>query len=273
MHQRRRLRTHQTFEMPPKCAKSIALPKKSEYELLREENIKRNAAFLGSLGLDEAKPKKMRSTTSNGSSSRAPRRTHAYAHMRQSSDEEYGLSSFDAASSSDSSSNSNRDSARRGSKRRRGEREVQAQARLLTAPAPTRRSSRQAAQTAHREGEDESPEGLLRHGHDGTGIGARASEAQVDHFPTRRKVTAASLRSHIERANPKHSNLISNEAVVHCVHRLTSMSEKALGNRVRTISRAGGKNAKEKLLCFFYGLTAAGLGELSDVCRGAVDLS
>ena len=261
--------------MPPKSAKSIALPKKSEYELLREENIKRNAAFLGSLGLDEAKPKKMRSTTSNGSSSRAPRRTHVYAHMRQSSDEEYGLSSFDAASSSDSSSssNSNRDSARRGSKRRRGESEVQAQARLLTAPAPTRRSSRQAAQTAHREGEDESPEVLLQLGDDGTGIGARASEAQVDHFPTRRKVTAESLRSHIERANPKHSDLISNEAVVHCVHRLTSMSEKALGNRVRTISRAGGKNAKEKLLCFYYGLTAAGLGELSDVCRGAVDLS
>ena len=80
---------------------------------------------------------------------------------------------------------------------------------------------------------------------------------------TRKKISAKGLRNAIEQSNNTHSAEISNQAIVHCIDRLYSMSEKALESRIKTISRAKGKNAREKLLVFHYALQEAGLEDLS----------
>ena len=87
---------------------------------------------------------------------------------------------------------------------------------------------------------------------------------------TRKKVTAKYLREAIETESKADSSAISNQAIVHCVDRLNSMSVKALGSRIRTISKAAGKNSREKLLVFYYALREAGLLELSEEAQRAL---
>ena len=244
----------------------------SNYELLREENIKRNVAFLQTLGLEEAKPKRAPRISTKGdssSSSRKKGRRHS-TQTQQVSDEDYGTprsGSDDDDDDDDSDSDSGSGSKRK--RRKKGVKEV------VPIAAPTRRSSRQAVkQGGSAEGKAllQLDDGGGRDGGGGGGSSSRSSsDLKVDHFPTRKKVTAVSLRDNIDDVSPKHSVLISNEAIVHCVYRLSSMSEKALGNRVRTIRRAGGKNAKEKLMIFHYGLHAAGLEELAAECKSAME--
>ena len=89
-------------------------------------------------------------------------------------------------------------------------------------------------------------------------------------YPSRQKVTPSSLRQFIEEASPEHSKMVSDQAIVHCVHRLNSMSEKALSSRTKTIARAAGKNSLEKLLVSLYAMKAAGLTELIQNCEEAL---
>lgn len=96
------------------------------------------------------------------------------------------------------------------------------------------------------------------------------SEYEYDEGETRKKVTAKALREIIEGKSKADSQAISNQAIVHCIDRLNSMSVKALGSRIRTISKAAGKNSREKLLVFQYALKEAGLDGLSEEARAAL---
>ena len=83
----------------------------------------------------------------------------------------------------------------------------------------------------------------------------------------RRNVTAASLRKFIDTANARHGKIISDQAIVHAVTRLKSMSLKALGSRTRAIARAAGQHSQEKLLVTMYAMKASGLMELAADCE------
>lgn len=53
--------------------------------------------------------------------------------------------------------------------------------------------------------------------------------------------------------------------------RIQSMSNKALGTRIKAIARAAGKHSYEKLLVFYYALKASNLLQLSDSAKAALD--
>jgi hypothetical protein len=91
-----------------------------------------------------------------------------------------------------------------------------------------------------------------------------------DEFP-RIRITPVIVRNLIVSSNPDHDDLISNEQLLHCVHRVQSMSNKALGNRLKTIVRAAGQNSQEKLLVFYYTLLAAGLFDLAASVKIALE--
>ena len=97
----------------------------------------------------------------------------------------------------------------------------------------------------------------------------RPSSNYADDDLGRNKVTAKSLRDTISK-NRAHDKIISDQAIVHCVDRLNSMSEKALTTRANMIARAAGKNSKEKLMVFSYALKAAGLEEVAVACDDAI---
>ena len=82
------------------------------------------------------------------------------------------------------------------------------------------------------------------------------------------KITAVMLRSFIEGISPEHSEEISNEAINHCVMRIYTMSNRALGTRMKMIARAAGQHSYEKLLVFHYALALSGLKELADCAKG-----
>jgi hypothetical protein len=92
-----------------------------------------------------------------------------------------------------------------------------------------------------------------------------------DETVKRNKVTAKMLRETIDQTNKGHSEIISDEAITHCVYRITSMSNKALGTRIKMIARAAGQHSYEKLLVFHYALKAAGLNDLAESSRAALD--
>ena len=87
----------------------------------------------------------------------------------------------------------------------------------------------------------------------------------------RNKITAKMLRDLIDETNKEHSELISDDAITHCVYRITSMSNKALGTRIKMIARAAGQHSYEKLLVFHYALKASGLAELAESSRAALN--
>ena len=87
---------------------------------------------------------------------------------------------------------------------------------------------------------------------------------------SRRNVTAASLRKFIDAANAQHGAIISDQAIVHVVSRLKSMSVKALSSRIRAIARAAGQHSKEKLLVTMYAMKVSSLTELAASCEEAL---
>jgi len=92
-----------------------------------------------------------------------------------------------------------------------------------------------------------------------------------DETVKRNKVTAKMLRELIDETNKEHSDLISDDAITHCVYRITSMSNKALGTRIKMIARAAGQHSYEKLLVFHYALKASGLADLAESSRAALN--
>ncbi|CAM9143002.1 unnamed protein product [Ectocarpus sp. 12 AP-2014] len=57
----------------------------------------------------------------------------------------------------------------------------------------------------------------------------------------------------------------------HCLHRVRTMSDVSLARRVRTIERARGAQAKEKMLVFSRVLTAKGKTDLAEMAEAALD--
>jgi hypothetical protein len=92
-----------------------------------------------------------------------------------------------------------------------------------------------------------------------------------DETVKRNKVTAKMLRELIDETNKEHSDMISDDAITHCVYRITSMSNKALGTRIKMIARAAGQHSYEKLLVFHYALKASGLADLAESSRAALN--
>lgn len=86
----------------------------------------------------------------------------------------------------------------------------------------------------------------------------------------RKKITAQQLREFIDSQSPRDSENISNQAIEHCVYRIWTMSNHALGNRINSISRGRGKKSEEKLLVFYYALQATGLHELAKSAQDAL---
>lgn len=97
-------------------------------------------------------------------------------------------------------------------------------------------------------------------------------EDDDEYQETRKKISAKELRKVITESSEGHDAEISNQAIVHCIDRINSMSEKALRSRIKTIARAKGKNAREKLLVFQYALQETGMEGLSKECVEALRL-
>ena len=218
----------------------------SAYEQLREDNISRNAAFLTSLGLDEVRPVVQ------------PKPTR----RRGRNDDDSSEDGEDYDEDSDKDGGDGENSRSKKSKRSRGKSSLKAQAE------PTRRSTRTAGNLS------EHQELLQLDDTNGT-RGVRQSKPLPsfsidvnvdDEGVDRKKITASSLRSLIDAKNAEHSEAVSDEVILHTVYRISSMSNKALSTRVKMIARAQGKNSREKLLAFFYGLLGAGLEDLAKSC-------
>ena len=81
----------------------------------------------------------------------------------------------------------------------------------------------------------------------------------VDDGEERKPITEAELQQFILETNKEHYDIISNEAIHHCIMRLRSMSNKALLTRLKRIV------IFEKLLVFYYALVLSELKDLADV--------
>ena len=191
------------------------MSKISAYEVLREENIARNEAFLRSMGIDEQKRKE----------------------KKQKEDESKAIP------------------------RKRKVREKQ------PVIQPTRRSTRGQASAF---GDISSAVAVEEV------VGAPRKKAAVDVLidesdSERVHVSANSLRNLIVKTNPELMEEISDEQIVHCAHRINSMSNKALGTRIKAIARAAGSKSYEKLLVFYFGLKASHLYNLAALCKVCLD--
>ena len=59
--------------------------------------------------------------------------------------------------------------------------------------------------------------------------------------------------------------------IQHTVMRIQSMSNKALGTRIKAIARSAGKHSYEKLLVFYYALRASKLVQLGESAKQALE--
>ena len=132
-----------------------------------------------------------------------------------------------------------------------------------------RRSTR-----SSKKGEDtgESKEEVRKSAERGHDFIVHDDEDDDEYQETRKKISAKELRKVITESSEGHDAEISNQAIVHCIDRINSMSEKALRSRIKTIARAKGKNAREKLLVFQYALQETGMEGLSKECVEALRL-
>lgn len=211
----------------------------SAYEQLREDNIQRNQAFLSSLGLNDIKPV-LRAKLARG-------RTR-----NDRSDDEI-VEDQELGEGFDEVDQENKKRIQSRSKRFRD-----------NEPQPSRRSSRHSEAAPELLQLDDSSERSVRQAKP---LPSFSMEINVDDEDVgRKKVSANVLRELITSQNLEHSELISDESIVHCLYRITSMSNKALSTRVKMIARAQGKQSQEKLLVFYYGLRASGLDELAASC-------
>jgi hypothetical protein len=246
----------------------------SDYERLREENISRNKAFLDSLGLDDAKPI---APSKRGRRSGIRRRGRG----GNSDDEDDDFEEEDDEDPEDESNEEDDDGTREAKRSRRASKAARAEKRFAKTSnkanrpeqQPTRRSSRTAGVPAELRQLDADGYSDNRSVRQSKPLPSFSMEINVDSEELgRKKVTAKSLREHMDsssEASATHSAVISDEAVVHCAYRISSMSNKALATRVKMIARAHGKSSHEKLLVFYYGLQAAGLEELAASCYQA----
>jgi hypothetical protein len=202
----------------------------SDYEKLRQENIARNQAFLESIGLADVK------------------KSIAVINERD-------AAAIAAAPSSSSSSSSSY--GRRGVKRT-----ARPTSDTGDIKPQLRRSNRGSVPI---KSENSFDEDIPRSG-PGRALNSRrgTSELNVDHDAIqRKKVSAAQLRQYIEAANLDHAERLNDKDITHNAHRISYMSNQALATRIRMISSGTGKQSRDKMLIFYYGLCATGLPELA----------
>lgn len=203
----------------------------SDYEKLRLDNITRNQAFLESIGLGDVK---------------------------KSIDliNERDAAANTVASSSSSSSSSK---CRRGVKRAARSTSDTGEGRQI------RRSNRGSVPIG--------AETLLS-GLDGDGSKRQqtqsstrrnsANSINVDHDTVeRKKLSADQLRQYIEARNGDHAEQLKDKDIIHGVYRISYMSNQALATRISMISSGTGKQSRDKMLIFYYALSASELPELA----------
>ena len=237
----------------------------TEYESIRAENIKRNEAFLKSLGLAAIKP---------------PPIVVKSKHRDEGDDE--GYSEEDSGDDSDATGGGRSKTKKRGKKRK-----VQSENAMNLQP--TRRSSRRFG------GENAEPlleldmyaeskanlQGLRAVIAGERNIVKREYNKDMDEVfeavddedeshDTRKRISSQQLREFIVTSNKGHSELVSDEAIVHCTYRISSMSDKRLETRAKMIAKAAGKQSKEKLLVFYYGLLASNLNKIAEKVLKAI---
>ena len=91
----------------------------------------------------------------------------------------------------------------------------------------------------------------------------------------RKRVSANLLREEIDQVSSVEEadvESVSNEAIQHCLMRISSMSNARLATRIKVIARAQGQHCREKLLVFHHALRLSGLDELARSCKAALDL-
>ena len=215
-----------------------AAPQLSEYERLREENIRRNDEFLKSLGLADIKcqmiPTKKRQTRDEevdcGSDSR-PRKKNG---IKVKSNGEDGK---------------------------------------LVA---SRRSSRAQGIPAPRTAGPASLASPKRGRSRGAGTEIDVSISVDDEEQPRKKVHASLLRKEIDKDKSITSVdsldvQVSNEAIQHTLMRIGSMSNARLATRIKVIARASGQHCNEKLLAFYHALRLTGLHDLAESCKATLE--
>jgi hypothetical protein len=225
----------------------------SRLERLRQENIERNEAFLALLGLDTVTIPTTTTTTTIQNENIYQKKQNNKSRRRQQQQQQL---SSEKENNSSSSVNGNQNS----SSSRRSSRLNKKKPKLLDTSMPL--SSEQE--------EDVNQFSLDNNGY--TRVGSKSkgrfqtdtvSYDEDDEDGTiRNPITAPSLRTFIESLNQSHSEDISNNAIVHCVDRIKSMSNRALATRVNAISSGSGKTSREKLLVFYYALKMCGLVKL-----------
>jgi len=217
-------------------------PQLSEYERLREENIRRNDEFLKSLGLADIKcqmiPTKKRQTREeedvNGSESR-PRKIKDKSKVKSKGEDE----------------------------------------KLV----PSRRSSRAQGIPVPRIAGPKRLASPTRARSRGAGTEIDVSISVDDEEQPRKKVQASLLRKEIDKDKSITSVeggggldvQVSNEAIQHTLMRIGSMSNARLATRIKVIARASGQHCKEKLLAFYHALRLTGLDELAESCKATLE--
>jgi hypothetical protein len=193
---------------------------KSEYELLREANIRRNKEVMAALGLDDS-----------------DFQLHAL-HKKKS----------DKGSSSSSSSGSSSGAA----KRKRPEKGT---------TEPSRRSSRVAGLEAEAAAEG-GLDGDRADGEEGGGGGSKRFHADLH---ASEEEHAAAEEAYLRRWAGKQGRvtIVGTASYAHTLMRVRTMSEAALGKRVKAIERAAGKHAVVKMRLFARVLCLEGYEELA----------
>ena len=200
----------------------------SDYEQLRQENIRKNQEFLNGLGLRDKK---------------------------------------NAKSNAPSSSSSTLSSSGKSQRRKRGAGDVESDS-LILHDTGTRKSARIRGIQLETPNEDVHANVVVSK-KGGIALDEKRHDAALnevfidDEGISRHKISAAALREYIEKNSSLHADSISDKDIIHTVYRVQSMSNKALGNRIRAISSSSSATSKIKMLTFFYALSLSNLEELA----------
>lgn len=204
----------------------------NDYEKLRLENIARNEAFLASIGLSEVKASIINDVL--GANNNVIPVKSAFKKSR---------------------------------KRNLNEIEIETDA------LPTRRSARLSGATSTSEVDGvqsfvtspSSEAGALKLSRRIPFISTVALDFDDD--VKRKPINAKELQAYISHACPKYNEIVTPEAIDHCIHRIRTMNDRALLTRIKNISRGLGMMSLEKMIVFHFALSLVGLDGLAEIAK------
>ena len=230
---------------------SVTAPELSEYERIRAANIERNNARLRSLGLISTKEEQESNAL-------------AWKHQQH----------FDLKSSSVSNSNDDDDSRSCQNKKnsinkRKRKSPSEPTSSSAQPPPPGRKSLRL---------QGKQPDGKeLAEGYDDDGDETATSLSKQEQrqecvLECRRvRMEIANQFANLSEAERKAAKENPTATYQHCAMRITTMTDKALMNRIRAIERAAGKHSLIKMAIFKSCLQEANLWELADQAKDALE--